>query len=51
MRDAWLRCMDAALDDPSIDADTRGYLQRRFLEVASHDPVQVAVELGAVRSP
>ena len=35
MRDAWLRCMDAALDDPSIDADTRGYLQRRFLEVAS----------------
>ena len=35
MRDAWPRCMDAALDDPSIDADARGYLQRRFLEVAS----------------
>ena len=35
MRDAWLRCMDAALDDPSIDADCRGYLQRRFVEVAS----------------
>lgn len=34
LRDAWLRCMDAALDDPSIDADVRGYLGRRFAEVA-----------------
>jgi hemoglobin len=34
MRDAWLRCMNAALDDPSINDDVRGYLQRRFAEVA-----------------
>jgi hemoglobin len=34
MRDAWLRCMNAALEDPSIDDDTRGYLGRRFAEVA-----------------
>ena len=34
MRDAWLRCMNAALDDASIDADTRGFLERRFAEVA-----------------
>ncbi len=33
-RDAWLRCMDAALSDPSIDDDVRGYLKRRFSEVA-----------------
>ncbi len=34
MRDAWLRCMNAALDDPSVSADVRGYLARRFAEVA-----------------
>jgi hemoglobin len=34
MRDAWLRCMNAALDDPAIDDDARGYLRRRFAEVA-----------------
>lgn len=34
LRDAWLRCMNAALDDPSVDADVRGYLERRFAEVA-----------------
>lgn len=34
MRDAWLRCMTAALDDPSIEPDVRGYLGRRFAEVA-----------------
>lgn len=34
MRDAWLRCMDAALDDPSVNDDVRGYLRRRFAEVA-----------------
>lgn len=34
MRDAWLRCMNAALDHPSIDDDVRGYLGRRFAEVA-----------------
>ncbi len=34
MRDAWLRCMNAALDDPSVNEDVRAYLQRRFAEVA-----------------
>ncbi|MEI9885765.1 MAG: hypothetical protein WDN08_04550 [Rhizomicrobium sp.] len=34
LRDAWLRCMNAALADPTIDDDVRGYLQRRFAEVA-----------------
>ena len=34
LRDAWLRCMNAALDDPSVNDDVRDYLQRRFAEVA-----------------
>jgi len=34
LRDAWLRCMDAALEDPSVDAEVRGFLRRRFVEVA-----------------
>ena len=34
LRDAWLRCMNAALEHPTIDADVRGYLTRRFAEVA-----------------
>jgi hemoglobin len=34
LRDAWLRCMTAALADPSIDDDVRGFLGRRFAEVA-----------------
>jgi hemoglobin len=34
MRDAWLRCMAAALDHPSVDDEVRGYLVRRFAEVA-----------------
>jgi hemoglobin len=34
MRDAWLRCMNAALDDPTVNDDVREYLRRRFAEVA-----------------
>jgi hemoglobin len=34
LRDAWLRCMNAALDDPSVAAEVRDYLRRRFAEVA-----------------
>jgi hemoglobin len=34
LRDAWLRCMNAALDDPALAEDVRGYLRRRFAEVA-----------------
>ena len=34
MRDAWLRCMNAALAEPTIGDDVRGYLGRRFAEVA-----------------
>jgi hemoglobin len=34
LRDAWLRCMNAALDDPSVNPDVREYLRRRFAEVA-----------------
>lgn len=34
MRDAWLRCMSAALDHPEVDAEVRRYLGARFAEVA-----------------
>jgi hemoglobin len=34
MRDAWLRCMNAALDDPSVTDEVRTYLTQRFAEVA-----------------
>jgi hemoglobin len=34
LRDAWLRCMNAALDDPGVTDDVRDYLRRRFAEVA-----------------
>lgn len=34
LRDAWVRCMDAALDDPSVDPELRAYLSRRFAQVA-----------------
>lgn len=34
MRDAWLRCMTAALDHESVDEEVRAYLGRRFAEVA-----------------
>lgn len=34
MRDAWLRCMNAALDDASVSEDARAYLTQRFAEVA-----------------
>jgi hemoglobin len=34
LRDAWLRCMNAALEHPEVDADAREYLRQRFAEVA-----------------
>jgi hemoglobin len=34
MRDAWLRCMDAALDERDLPAASRDFLRQRFLEVA-----------------
>lgn len=34
LRDAWLRCMNAALEHPSVDSDVHDYLVRRFAEVA-----------------
>ena len=34
MRDAWLRCMQKALDVRGIQGEVRGYLDRRFAEVA-----------------
>jgi hemoglobin len=34
MRDAWLRCMQNALVDESIDAELRTFLQQRFAELA-----------------
>jgi hemoglobin len=34
LRDAWLRCMNAALEHPSIGEDVRDFLRRRFAEVA-----------------
>ncbi len=36
MRDAWLRCMQEALDHGSVDADLRGFLDRKFRELAEH---------------
>lgn len=33
-RDAWLRCMLAALDESAVPAETRGFLRQRFSEVA-----------------
>lgn len=33
-RDAWLRCMNAALESPDVNDDVREYLRRRFAEVA-----------------
>lgn len=34
MRDAWLRCMTAALSHDSVDDEVRAYLEKRFAEVA-----------------
>jgi hemoglobin len=34
MRDAWLRCMFAALDDCKVSAAQQGFLRQRFAEVA-----------------
>jgi hemoglobin len=34
MRDAWLRCMFAALDEQALDGTTQGFLRQRLAEVA-----------------
>lgn len=34
MRDAWVRCMRAAMADPSVQDELRGFLAARFAEVA-----------------
>ena len=34
MRDAWMRCMAIALDDPGVSAELQRYLTPRFGEVA-----------------
>lgn len=34
MRDAWLRCMAAALDAEGVEGHARRYLDQRFAEVA-----------------
>lgn len=34
MRDAWLRCMQAALDARDVHGSVRGFLDQRFAEVA-----------------
>jgi hemoglobin len=34
MRDAWLRCMQAAMDHHAITGDVRAFLDARFAEVA-----------------
>ena len=34
MKDAWLRSMTAAMDEQKITGPVRGFLDRRFLEVA-----------------
>jgi hemoglobin len=35
MRDAWVRCMSAAMDDCEIPAGPRAFLRQRFAEVAT----------------
>ena len=35
MRDAWVRCMTAAMDECEIPAGTRAFLRQRFAEVAT----------------
>ena len=34
MRDAWLRCMGAALDESGVEPGVRAFLEARFAEVA-----------------
>jgi hemoglobin len=34
MRDAWLRCMQAAMDDLGVTGEVRAYLDTRFADVA-----------------
>lgn len=34
MRDAWIRCMGAAMDQCQVPAPTRAFLRQRFAEVA-----------------
>ena len=34
MRDAWLRCMSAAMDDCALPEHSRAFLRQRFAEVA-----------------
>jgi hemoglobin len=34
MRDAWVRCMLAAMDDCAVPATARAFLQQRFADVA-----------------
>ena len=34
MRDAWMRCMDAAMQQCALPANTQGFLRQRFSEVA-----------------
>src|SRR5689334_11683344 len=34
MRDAWVRCMLAAMDDCAVPETTRAFLQQRFADVA-----------------
>lgn len=33
-RDAWLRCMNTALEEAAVPAETRAFLRQRFAEVA-----------------
>lgn len=35
MRDAWLRCMQHAMNEREIDGDVRAFLDARFTDVAS----------------
>ncbi len=34
MRDAWLRCMQLAMDDRNVEGPVREFLDARFAEVA-----------------
>lgn len=35
-RDAWLRCMDQALDEQEMPAELRDFLRERFAAIADH---------------
>jgi hemoglobin len=52
MRDAWLRCMDAALTDCAVPEGVAGFLRQRFADVADFlRNVEEGVQVPAAEQP